>query len=111
MKYEVTLASRVICRPDIMRTLPFIPGTDRTVTLDTNSGMGRDIWWGYLKMRGAQKKNPLGDEDWAKIRIPECGDPRQEIRKFREAIDIFFRFMAGEGRDNCIAVKEIRLIE
>lgn len=109
MKYVVTLAGRAICRPDVMRTLPFIPGTEQQVVLDTDSGPGREIWQGYLQMREQQKINPPSDDDWVKIRVPADADPANEIHKFREAIDIFCRFTAGEGRDNCNAVKEIKL--
>lgn len=109
MKYNVTLAGRVICRSDVMRTLPFIPGTEQRVVLDTSSGPGLEIWRGYLQMRQNQKSNPLPDDSWMKIRIPEDANPENEIHKFREAIDIFCRFLAGEGRDNCNAVKEISL--
>jgi hypothetical protein len=109
MKYKVTLAGRVICRPDVMRTLPFIPGTEQVVFLDTDSGAGQTIWHGYLHMREEQKKTSLSDNDWRKIRVPEDGKPENEIYKFREAIDIFTRFLAGNGRDNCNAVKEIEV--
>jgi len=30
-----------------------------------------------------------------------------EIEKFREALNMFFRFLAGEGRDNCERVFKI----
>ncbi|HEY4511661.1 MAG TPA: hypothetical protein VJH55_02360 [Candidatus Paceibacterota bacterium] len=106
MKYNVTLASRVICND--AESLPFIPGTDKKVELDTDSGAGQEIWWGYLRMREKQKTQNLKDGDWQKIKVPADNDPRNEVNKFREAINIFMRFMTGEGRDNCLAVKDIR---
>lgn len=109
MKYNVTIAGRVICRPDIMRMMPPIPNTEQKVVLDTDSGLGKIIWHGYLYMRECQKKQPLPDDDWAKIRVPEDSNPKNEINKFREAIDIFMRFQAGEGRDNCNSVVTIEL--
>lgn len=112
MRYSVTLAGRPILgnsRTIDPGTLPFIPETEQEVTLDTDSGAGQVIWDGYLQMREAQKKQPLPDDDWMKVRVPEDADPKNEIHKFREAINIFLRFLAGESRDNCNAVKDIRL--
>jgi hypothetical protein len=90
-----------------METLPFIPGTDREVVFDTGSGVGREIWYGYLATWQEQKKTPPPEDDWMKIRVPESGDATQEINKFREAINIFMRFLVGLGADNCLAVKHI----
>ncbi|TAK57086.1 hypothetical protein EPO17_02900 [Patescibacteria group bacterium] len=107
MTYRVVLAGRPICRPDIMRSLDFIPGTEQEMVLGTDSGLGRMIWHGYLDMRQAQKSQKIAEDDWRKIRVPEDAKPENEIHKFREAIDLFCRFQAGEGRDNCNAVKDI----
>ncbi len=111
MKYIVAFARRVICRQDIMDTLPFIPDTERAEVLDTESGPGKEIWDGYLKMCREQKSAPpLDDSHWYKIRVPEDSKPENEINRFREAINIFMRFLAGEGRDNCEAVKDIKRV-
>jgi hypothetical protein len=109
MKYKVTLASFAICNPAIARTLPAIPGTNYQVFLDTASGLGRDIWFGYLQMRQDQKGKKLDEDDPYRIRVPEDGKPENEIHKFREAIDLFMRFLAGDGRDNCPAVEAIEI--
>lgn len=110
MRYKVVLAGRAICRPDMMRMIDFIPGTEQTVEFDTASGAGQEIWWGYLQLRQDQKGKVLDDDDWRKVRVPEDSDPKNEIHKFREAVDLFFRFLAGEGRDNCNQVKSIELV-
>jgi hypothetical protein len=46
----------------------------------------------------------LPDSDWRKVKEPADDKPENEIRKFREAIDIFLRFLLGEGGDSCPAV-------
>ncbi len=109
MKYRITLASYAICNLDIMRTLPSIPGTERKVVWDTHEGFGKEIWHGYLRLRDEQKGQNLSDLDWFKVRIKEDTEVENEIHKFREAINIFMRFLAGEGRDNCTQVKAIEL--
>lgn len=104
MKYDVTLASYVICGSH-PATLGPIPGTFQKVVLDTESGAGKEIWHGYLQMREQQKKTGV------KVGWPFAGieqtEKVTEIRKFAEAINLFFRFMAGEGRDNCHRVHTI----
>ena len=107
MKYRVTLVGRVICRLDVMMTLPDIPGTEKEVVMDTGSGPGKDIWFSYLQIRQEQKGLEIADDDWAKVREPESDDPAREIHKFREAIDLFMRFLAEGSRDNCLVVKDI----
>lgn len=101
MKYDITLASYAICNPP--SNIP-IPGTEKTLQLDTETGMGKIIWWGYLEMRTAQEKNPTNDEA-IRVKVPHT---QPEIEKFEEALNIFNRFMAGEGRDNCYRVQSIR---
>ena len=110
MKYRVVLAARAICRPDIMATMPDIPGTEQTMSLDTSSGLGKQIWHGYLGMRQEQKDRVMDDGDWMKIRQPESADPAREIHKFCEAVNIFMRFLAGESRDNCLVVRHIEVV-
>ena len=110
MRYNVILASRAICRKDMMKGLSFIPNTEKEIIMDTESGIGQEIWFGYLQMREAQKAHQLPDDCWHKVHVPEDSNPENEIHKFREAINIFFRFSAGEGRDNCLAVKEISMV-
>lgn len=107
MKYKVTLAGYVICHihPDEIGP---IPNTDQEIILDINKEMGREIWWGYLMMRENQKKTGIkAGYQFAGIELSE-NDP--EIDKFREAINLFCRFMAGEGRDNCNRVRKIEKI-
>lgn len=71
--------------------LPAIPGTAQELILDTQEGLGKTIGEGYLRMQGIQGGTAVNDER----------------RKFREAINAFCRFLAGEGRDNCNQVTSI----
>ncbi len=107
MKYKVTIDSYVLGNHlvDAMR-LPPIPGTTKTMILDTNSGMGREIWYGYLQMRMEQKRQPTPPDsrNWNTVKQPETAS---EKIKFTEACNIFFRYMAGEGRDNGKQVTQI----
>jgi hypothetical protein len=100
MKYNVVLAAQAIRCPEA----GFVPGTERDMTLDTKSGLGKNIWWGYLEMREEQKKTPVPDDSPSKVHLP---DTESEQNKFREAINLFFRYLAGEGSDNCLVVKSI----
>ncbi|MEK7641495.1 MAG: hypothetical protein AAB365_00710 [Patescibacteria group bacterium] len=110
MKYRITLAAVVMCRPDVARQLGFIPATDKEIVLDTQDGLGREIWFGYLSERQKQQQEPLSEDSWLKIRVPEDGDPLNEIHKFAEAVNLFFRFMADGIRDNCLAVRRIEVM-
>ena len=110
MKYSITLAAVVMCRPDVARQLGFIPATDKEIVLDTQDGLGREIWFGYLSERQKQQQEPLSEDSWLKIRVPEDGDPLNEIHKFAEAVNLFFRFMADGIRDNCLAVRRIEVM-
>jgi hypothetical protein len=108
MRYNVILAGRPIVREDIIETMPFIPNTEQTIIFDTDSFPTKDIWYGYLQTREQQKgKNP-DPMDWTTVK---CKSTDPEINKVRECINQFARFMAGEGRDNCNAVKLITLLE
>ncbi|MBC7981591.1 hypothetical protein H7X65_00775 [Candidatus Parcubacteria bacterium] len=108
MKYKVTIAGYAICRPDIMFTLPPIPGTHQERIFDTNSPDYAIIWEGYQQLRSAQIKKPCKDGDWMQIKAREDAP---HIQQFREALNIFMRFLAGEGRDNCNQVVSIELCE
>ena len=112
MKYKVVLVAKVICNEKTEREkgVIFIPGTEKDSVFDTDSGPGLEIWRGYLSMRETQKRSPLVPDDWSKIRVPEDAKPENEIHKFREAINLFFRYLADGMRDNCLCVKSIELI-
>ncbi len=71
--------------------LPAIPGTAQELVLDTKDGLGKTILDGFLEMHGDQPNSVIQDERG----------------KFREAINGFCRFLAGEGRDNCNQVTKI----
>ena len=104
MRYKVTLDAYVIGGPALEQLpLPPLPGTTKVVELDTESGSGMEIWHGYLQMRQAQKVVQPSDS-WARVKLTEKDS---EIDKFREAINIFFRYLAGEGRDNGLQVTKI----
>ena len=106
MKYQVILDSYPIGNERLAELcLPPIPGTTRVITLDTANGLGKEIWYGYLSMREDQKKTPSVYP--YKINQPETAP---EIDKFREGINMFFRFMAGEGRDNAQQVTQIEVL-
>ena len=109
-KYHVVLASIPICRMPDGQKPPFIPGTEQRMILDLGSGMGWEIWTGYLKMRQQQKGLDLPDTDWRKVRLPESDNPEHEPAKVEEAVNIFMRFVTDEGSDNCPAVQSIERI-
>jgi hypothetical protein len=111
MRYKVTFAQKAIMKGRAMSQMPFIPETEREVTFDTDSGPGQSIWTGYLQMRGWQQEKPLRDDDWRKIRVPADANPANEIHKFREALNLFMRYSAGDGASNCDVVKDIQLIK
>jgi hypothetical protein len=107
MKCKVVLAARpILSDEELLAQVGFIPGTDWVLELDTTNGMGADIWNGYLEMRESQKTSPP-PTPWAKIKVADDNNPEHEINRFEEAINIVMRFCAGEGRDNCLAVKSI----
>ncbi len=97
MRYRVTIDSYVLTEHFDPLHLGPIPGTTTVAELDTDSGGGKDIWWGYLSMREEQKMSSLEVDD--PYRVLE-GEDESEAVKFREAINLFLRFLAGEGRDN-----------
>ena len=103
MTYDVTLASYLTtCDPD--RNGP-IPGTENETVLSTESGLGLTIWHGYLEMRTRQNETGIkAGWPWAGIELTDK-DPEKD--NFREAINLFLRFLAGEGRDNCQRVYRI----
>ena len=105
MTYAVTLASYPICNlpPD---TVGPIPGTEHRIVMDTTVNIGKTIWHGYLQMREEQKRTPA--VGWSKILLTEKDS---ELEKFREAVNLFFRFLAGEGTDNCKRVQLIEVME
>lgn len=108
MKYRVTLDGYVIGGPALDRlNLPPIPGTTQVVELDPDDGPGQVIWHGYLQMRTWQEKEQRDPDDWATVKLKSDAP---EIDKFREAINIFCRFLAGEGRDNGNQVTKIEPI-
>ena len=105
MNYQVILDSYAIGNERLAAlNLPPIPGTTLVMELDTESGLGKEIWWGYLQMRERQKKEPA--QFPYRVTLAETAP---EIDKFREAINIFFRFLAGEGRDNGQQVTKIEV--
>lgn len=107
MKYRVTLDAYVIGGPAMPKHLPPIPLTTIVMIMDTEdeTHMAKDMWDGYLEMREKQAKNPpKHKDDWATIKKTANDPPEQQ---FREAVNIFMRFMAGEGRDNCLQVTKI----
>lgn len=104
MNYKVTVASYVLGHKD----LGPIPGTKVEKEFDTDDGIGQTIWHGYLQMRQLQKEKPLAENDPYKIKLTEKD---KEIDKFREAINLFYRFLAGEGRDNYVQVFSIKEAE
>ena len=110
MKYRVTLASYAICNWELMRTLPPIPGTEKEVVWNTHDGFGSQIWRRYLQLREEQKGQNISDVDWSKVRIKEDREAENEIHKFREAINIFMRFLVCGNRNTCTQVKEIELL-
>ncbi len=85
MKYELTTAVYPMGKTDF----PFVPGTERTQTLDSESGLGKTVWEGYLSMQKGKK--PVLNAD-----------------NFSTAMNSFFRFLAGEGRDSWPQVRNIR---
>lgn len=101
MNYKVTVASYVLNHTD----LGPIPGTIVEKEFDTNKGVGQTIWWGYLQMREGQKSKPLSMDDPYRVKLTENDS---EKNKFREAINIFYRYLAGEGRDNYVQVLSIK---
>lgn len=107
MIYKVTIAGYAICRHDMMRTLPHIPDTEQEKVFDTDSLEYKLIWDGYIELRESQKSKPVHDDEWSKVRVSEDGE---HIDQFREALNLFMRFLAGEGRDNCNQVKSIELV-
>ena len=112
MRYKIVMAAVPILGSwEDQRTMSTIPGTEKDLLMDTASGIGKEIWFGYLSMRKEQKVNPPDNNSWWKIRVKEDNEPKNEIHKVREAVNLFFRFMAGEGRDNCLCVKEIAVAE
>lgn len=70
--------------------IPAIPGTAQELLLDTRHGIGQTILSGFCEMRGI-----------------EAVDEESESSILREAVDVFCRFLAGEGSDNCNQVTRI----
>lgn len=107
MQYRIVLASRPMVKPSLMETMPFVPGTEQTMVFDTESGICKEVWLGYLNMREVQKAHKLDDDDWVKIKVTEVA---AEITQIKEAVNIFNRYMVGTSRDNCLCVKSIEVI-
>lgn len=107
MIYKVILAGYAICRPDIMCTLPSIPGTEEEETFNTESPEYEIIWGGYVELRESQKRKPCNPADWECVKVSENAE---HIDQFREALNLFTRYLAGEGRDNCKQVKSICVV-
>jgi hypothetical protein len=107
MRYRVTLAAVPVLRSTCGIQAMFVPGTDQVMELSPSTGLGNIIWEGYVEMREAQKKRPLSKDSLAKINVPETSDVAGQMDQFREAVDLFMRFLVGDGRDNCLKVKEI----
>ncbi len=108
MQYKIVLAARVICRPDIMDSLDFIPGTETPELLfDTDSGPTGEIWKGYLELQ-EQQKTQAPTIPWLKVKRTASD---LEIFQVSEAMTLFSRYMAGEDRDNFNAVKHIEVVK
>lgn len=108
MTYKVVFAGHAICREDLIDTLPPIPTTEQTQFFKVGSPAHEIIWKGYLELREAQKSRPRAEGDWGKVKVAETAD---HMLQFREALNIFMRFLAGEGRDNCNRVISIEVHE
>lgn len=107
MKYLVTLASYPI-GIDPALTGP-IPSTLRDIAFDTDAEPGNLIWAGYLKM--VEQQDAAGKKvGWPPYTTINQPSDAPELVRFTEAINLFCRFMAGEGRDTCDRVHAISLI-
>ncbi len=86
-----------------------IPNTEFTVELDTANGPGKDIFDGYIAMRAEQKRRtqPLAINDWTRVRLKEDAS---EENQFKEAFEMFSRYMAGEGQDTFKLVTKIEAV-
>lgn len=105
-RYRLTLDSYAMGR---VKYGP-IPGTTMILDIDLNNPDKKagEIWHGYLWMREEQKKHPVSSRSPCKVKLTE---DTPEIDKVREAFDLFFRFLAGEGRDNWLQVTHIEALD
>ena len=105
MLYKVTLDAYPTGNSRLKElNLPPIPGTTRTLVFDTRYELGKIIWDGYQEMQ----RDQLSEQPYHTSNQSTADDT--EIKRFRSAINVFLRFLAGEDRDNCNQVTHIEPI-